>query len=216
MRGVKMYKVIFATVGTVLRMMFRFVFHWRIIGLENIPPGGAVLAPNHQSFWDIPLIALAVPRRVHFMAKEELFHVPVFGAIIRSLLAFPVKRGMPDRAAIRHAIGLLQSGELVVIFPEGTRTKTGELGKAEAGISLIVSKADTPVVPVGIVGTFRIFRRIATMPCISIEFGCPILPHKPAQPDKQSKSDLGEQVMRGIAELLRPNSEKPVREKSEK
>ena len=77
-----MYNFAFATVGTLLRWIFRVIFRWRVTGLEHIPPGGAVLSPNHLSYWDIPLIALAVPRRVHFMAKEELFHVPVFGAVI--------------------------------------------------------------------------------------------------------------------------------------
>lgn len=198
-----MYKFIFGTVGFVFFLLFRFVFRWRISGLENIPPDGAVLAANHQSFWDIPLIALSVRRRVHFMAKEELFQVPVFGAAIRAVLAFPVKRGAPDRAAIRHAIEKLQEGDLVVIFPEGTRSKTGKMGKFEPGAALIAMKAGVPMVPTGIIGTDRILRKGSYFSRIEIHFGQPV-PTVPAVngEGKKTLEEIGLAVRSSLEKIL--------------
>lgn len=192
--------MIFYPVVGVFWLLFRFLFRWRITGLENIPAGGAIIAPNHQSMWDIPLVGLALcKRRNHFMAKSELFRNPIFGWIIRTLLAFPVKRGAPDRAAIRRAVELLKQGELVTIFPEGTRSKTGKLKEAEAGLSLIAAKADVPVVPVGIDGTRRIFSKTCWFPRVKIAFGRPvhIIQNESGKPE-----DVGFRVMEAIGKLM--------------
>ena len=205
-----MYKIVFLLAGSLFWPLFRFLFRWRISGLENIPAGGAIIAPNHQSFWDIPLVGLALSgRRTHFMAKSELFRNPVFGWAIRSLLAFPIKRGAPDRSAIRYTIEMLKQGDLVAIFPEGTRSKTGELGPAEPGLALIAAKAEVPIVPVAIIGTRHIFSRNILLPQVRIHFGQPIL-----LPDLQSipgecRMDFGAVVMRKIEELLRQNTVNP-------
>ena len=136
------------------------------------------------------------------MAKSELFQNPIFGSIIRALLAFPVKRGAPDRAAIRYAIDLLKQGELVVIFPEGTRSKDGQLKDAEPGLALIVGKAKVPVIPVGIAGTRRIFSKGCRFPQVRVSFGEPIAdpPLKPANGEKTS--DIGAEVMQEIRDLI--------------
>ena len=198
-----MYRVIFATIGSLLWVWFRLILRCRITGLENIPATGAVLAPNHQSFWDIPLIAVMVPRRVHFMAKEELFRVPVFGAIIRSLLAFPVKRGAPDRTAIRHAIEMLQENDLVVVFPEGTRSKTGLLGPFAPGAALIAMKAGVPMVPVGLIATNRIFRNGGLLPRIEIHFDKPVSTISPTSGDgRKSLEEVGQEVRISIEQML--------------
>ena len=198
-----MYKFVFATVGTFLRILFRVVFRWRITGLENIPVGGAVLSPNHLSFWDIPLIALAVPRRVHFMAKEELFRIPVFGFIIRSLLAFPVKRGAPDRNAIRYAIEKLQEGDIVLVFPEGTRSKTGKLGEFKPGAFLIAVKAGAPTIPAVIIGTNRMLRSSGPFPRIEIQFGAPVLIEGAGDSDsKNSVGEIGRLVRLAIEKIM--------------
>jgi len=201
------YRVLFGFLECVCWFLFRVLFRLRITGLENIPATGAIIAPNHQSFWDIPLIGFTLgSRRTHFMAKSELFKNPVFGWIIRTLLAFPVKRGAPDRTAIRHAIEILKQGDLVTIFPEGTRSKTGELGAPEGGLSLIAAKADVPVVPVGIIGTRCIFSRKCFLPQVEINFGTP-LHYRSIDPITGEKPvDVSVRVMQNIHDLLHKES----------
>jgi len=198
-----MYRPLFFLATCVFWLLFRVLFRWRVIGLENVPAGGAIIAPNHRSFWDIPLVGLALrKRRTHFMAKSELFQNPIFAWAIRTLLAFPVKRGAPDRAAIRHAIDVLQQGDLVAIFPEGTRSKTGQLGAAEPGLTLIAVKADVPIVPVGISGTQLIFSKICWFPRLKIVFGKPIYISRSENMEKGMAETVSARVMGDIAQLI--------------
>ena len=201
-----MYHLVFWPLAAVCWLLFRLLFHWRVSGLENVPQGGAIIAPNHQSIWDIPLVALALAgRRTYFMAKSELFRNPIFARIIRTLLAFPVRRGAPDRAAIRYAIEILKQGELLTIFPEGTRSKTGELKEAEAGLSLIAARAQVPIVPVGIKGTRQMFGREKFLPTVEIHFGEPINVQTAESADGEKPADIGVQVMQAIAGLTGRN-----------
>ena len=203
-----MYSIIYFIVWIPCWFLFRVLLRWQVSGLENVPAGGAIIAPNHQSFWDIPLVGIALrQRRVHFMAKSELFRNPVFAWVIRTLLAFPVKRGAPDRSAIRHAIEKLQVGDLVTIFPEGTRSKTGALGAPEPGLSLIAAKADVPVVPVAIRGTREIFSSACLFPQINIHFAKPILLGELQGSAAGAKVDVGIVVMEKISAILVQNKE---------
>ena len=199
------YHLLFWPLAAFFWPMFRILFRWRISGVENVPAGGAIIAPNHQSFFDIPLVALVLAlhgRRTHFMAKSELFRNPVFAWIIRGLLAFPVRRGAPDRMAIRYAIERLKQGELVVIFPEGTRSKTGQLKEAEAGLSLIAARAGAPVVPVGIAGTRLMFSSTCRFPQVKIVFGSPIYLGRDENDGNGTAENLGPQVMAAISDLI--------------
>lgn len=140
-----------------LRLLFRIFFHTEIRGIENVPEHGKIiLAANHMSNWDPPFLACFLERHVHYMAKQELFENPILGTAIRNLHAFPVKRGESDRGAIKIALGVLKSDECLGIFPEGTRSKTGEVQKAEAGVSLIAAMSRAPIIPAAIVGTDRL------------------------------------------------------------
>ena len=171
----------------VFRLLFYTVFRTRVYGRENIPKEGAViLAANHASTIDPPLMASLIERPVSYMAKIELFENPIFGAAIRRCHAFPVKRGASDRGAIKAAVTVLKEGHMLGLFPEGTRSKTGELQKAEAGIALIASMTGAPIVPVAILNSHRIFANGGLLPQLRIMYGAPIS----FQGDRKSKEAL--------------------------
>lgn len=142
--------------------IFRFCYRWDVRGLENLPREGPyILCSNHLSWWDPPLVGSMVRnRQVHFMAKEELFKIPVFSQILRRIQVFPVKRESADRRAIKTAIDKLKNGNILGLFPEGTRSKTDELLPPQAGVSLIALKSEALVVPVAIIGPYRLFKPI--------------------------------------------------------
>ncbi|HEY8486776.1 MAG TPA: lysophospholipid acyltransferase family protein [Limnochordales bacterium] len=137
----------------------------RVDGLERLPAQGPViLAINHLSMLDPILIGALVPRVVHFMAKEELFRYPLLAPVLRWVHAFPVRRGQPDREALARALAILRRGEVVGIFPEGTRGVEGRLLPLQAGTAFLALKSGAVVVPVAIVGTHRAMPRGAWWP----------------------------------------------------
>lgn len=185
-----------------LPRLFQLCFGCERQGVENIPrEGGLILAANHISNWDPPVAAAFVPRKVHYMAKEELFRVPLFSQAIRALGAFPVRRGASDRAAIRKAINLLADGACLGVFPEGTRSRTGQLGKAEPGLALLAVKSGAPVVPTAIVGTNRIFSKGCFFPRVEIRYGKP-LAFTADRADRAAMQAFSDQVMAEIEKLL--------------
>jgi len=164
------------TVARVLLGLYRT----RVEGVENIPAGGAMLAGNHVSYLDPALLWSVAPRPVHFVAKAELWNVGWLGWALDRVGAFPVERGSADRAMITTATDLLSRGELVGMFPEGTRSTpsgSGELGAAHGGVSFIAMRAGVPIVPVGIAGTDKALPRGAKLPRfprVTIRFGEPV------------------------------------------
>lgn len=189
----------YATLRLLCKCLFRLFFRWRVEGLENIPQTGpVVLCSNHISLLDPPLIGSALNRRIYFMAKEELFHIPVFGSLIRSLGAFPVKRGAADRAALRKAIEILQQSKVLGIFPEGTRSKSGKLGEARAGASLIAFKGNAVVIPVAIVGPYRLFRPLY------LRFGKPLdlSTYRQGKLTASLMEEVSQQIMQEIRLLM--------------
>ena len=126
----------------------------KISGEGHVPPVGPVLiAPVHVSHFDPPLLGSTCPRELRFMAKEELFKNPLFSALIRSVGAYPVKRGEGDTAAIRLTLKWLEEGRAVLVFPEGQRGDAVTLGSMLPGIAVLAKKSGAPVIPVGIYGT---------------------------------------------------------------
>lgn len=145
----------------IVRLYFKLFFRFRVKGLANIPNEGAViLATNHTSNYDPPVVGCALDRQVHFLAKEEIFKVPILGKIVEKVGSFPIKRGGNDRKAIKTGLELLNSGKVLGVFPEGTRSKTGELGKGLPGAAMFALKSDAVVIPIGIVSNYKFFKTI--------------------------------------------------------
>ncbi|TYP77785.1 lysophospholipid acyltransferase family protein [Paenibacillus methanolicus] len=159
--------MLYVVVRGLLRMFYTIVFRFKAVGLENIPSEGpVVLCSNHISNFDPPTVGIKVPRKVHYMAKAELFDIPVFGPLIRGLGAFPVKRGGVSKDAIRSAIALLENGGVMGIFPEGSRKAPSGMGKK--GAAMIAMRSKATVIPVAIIGSYKPFRRMV------IRYGQPI------------------------------------------
>ena len=146
--------------GRGLFLFLGFLF-WRIkvLGSRNIPQKGAVIiASNHISFFDPPFVGISVPRTVHFIAKQQLFEVPILGWLIRQVNAIPVRREEHDVSVFKTAQRLLESGEAIVMFPEGTRSRTGHIGKAKPGVGMLAAKTGACVVPAYVHNTDQINR----------------------------------------------------------
>lgn len=187
----------------VVRLIIPLLARLRVVGLENVPASGPViLAQNHIAWVDIPLASLKVPRITHYMAKIELFGLPVLGGIIRLLGAFPVRRGEGDRESLRISERLLAQGKVLVIFPEGHRSG-GQLIQAHPGTSLIALRTGAPIVPVAISGTEQVFKRFR--PLVTVSYGKPF--YLETSGPRRTRDDLARNtdlIMYHIAELLPP------------
>lgn len=152
-------------------------WHLRVTGREHIPTtGGCLLASNHQSYLDPALVATTLDREVHFMARQSLFRIPGFGSLITAMNSFAVERGSGDVGAVKMAISRLQAGNVLLMFPEGTRTRDGELGRVKPGIAMIARRAGVPIVPVLVQGAYRLWPRQQLLPAIgaiTVSFGPP-------------------------------------------
>lgn len=145
----------------ILRFVLLFVFRIKRVGRENVPKvGGVIVAFNHRSYWDPVMAGVTCPRRLRFMAKEELFKNPLFGALIKSLGAFPISRGRGDIGAIKGSLKILREGNAMLIFPEGRRVTDGSKPKAKPGVAAIAHRAKVPVIPVSIAGEYKWLHKI--------------------------------------------------------
>ena len=165
---------VYTAAKALLRPLTAALFAAHAVGAENVPATGPlVVAANHRSYLDPPLLGTWFPRVLHYMAKRELFANPLVGAILRSVHAFPVERDRPDLSAIKHALETLKRGECVGIFPEGTRNRDGA-AKARGGAVLIAATAHCPIVPVGLVGTDRAARHLRGAR-VEVRIGTPLV-----------------------------------------
>lgn len=185
----------------IFSLQFR-VMGWKIHGAENLPKGGPVImVSNHVSIWDPVVAACSVSRDVSFMAKEELFVNPLLGGIFRRLGAFPVKRGQGDTSAIRNSLKVLKEGKVLGLFPEGTRSKTGEMQKGFPGMILLMEKSQAPIVPVRVNGTQNLFVRGWGQ--LEVIVGKPIFPEQLKAPEgvENRREWAADQIMKAIVEL---------------
>ncbi len=187
----------------VTTLIVAVALHLRVFGLRNVPARGAfIIASNHLAWADIPLVAVRLHRKVVYMAKEEYFTSRI-AWVVRLLGAFPVKRGEGDRQALRTGEEQLKKGNILVMFPEGTRSRTRTMAKGHAGLGLIALRTGVPVVPVAIWGSEKVFKEFR--PRVTICYGEPMV-FKP-RGEKISREDIDEttdQVMRSIASMLPP------------
>ena len=190
---------------------FRYTGGLKGIGRENVPKQGAVIiAPYHVSNLDPPAVACTCPRRLNFMAKEELFKVPILGPIIRSLDAFPLKRGEGDTEAIRHAIAQLEAGKTIIIFPEGSRGDGISIQPLTKGATMLARRTGAQVVPVGIVGTHKVLPKGQSKPkrgsMVKVAYGKPFT-YQDIEKDfgKQAKDAFGDFLQQRILELCQEN-----------
>jgi 1-acyl-sn-glycerol-3-phosphate acyltransferase len=140
-------------------------FNYRVIGAENmIEEGPCIIAANHCSFFDPPLVGVACKRAIHYLARKSLLEWPILGPIFPDLNVIPVDRKNADRSALMGAIRVVKNGGAVLIFPEGTRSPDGNLQPAQPGLGMIVAKTGAPVVPVRIHGSYTVFSRTAKFP----------------------------------------------------
>jgi cytidylate kinase len=165
-------------VYSLARLFFKICFRLKIYGLEHFRSGSGVLAANHTSFYDPPVLSISCPEEVHFLAKGSLFKIPLLGRLIRTLNSHPVVRGSSDAQTFRQMIQLLQEGKKLILFPEGARSQDGQIQPLERGLAFLVQKAHCSIFPAYIQGAHEAWppgkkypKIFGKMACV---FGSPI------------------------------------------
>ncbi len=191
----------------VLRHVFRLLMRIEVEGEEHVPPEGPlIVAINHMSLMDPPLIGAFFPRDLEMMAKVELFRRPVIGWVVRHYGAFPVHRGEADLRALKHAMRALRAGHAILMAPEGTRSKTHQLQRGKEGVALVAVRTGAPVLPVALYGQENWWRDLLRLrrPRVHIRIGEPIPVERNRKADRRALQAITTKVMRGLARLLPP------------
>ena len=188
---------------TFARLVFFLILNVKLIGQKNVPKSGPYfIVSNHLSWTDVPLVPAYLSPQVIYIAKEELF-MSKLGWLVRFLGAIPAKRGEADRQLLRASDELLKRGKVVVIFPEGTRSRIQQMAQAHAGMGMIALRAGVPVIPVAIQGSENSFKKFR--PRVTITYGEPmLLKPKGTKITKDDVREATDTVMRRIASMLDP------------
>ena len=200
-----LYWVCYTLSGVIARVSF----HYRAFGRKNIiEEGPAIMAANHQSYLDPPLVGITCKNELYFLARKTLFEKKLLGPLISRVNALPVDLSRGDLTAFRAVMNLLKEGHRTVIFPEGTRSLTGEIQQARAGIGMIIAKTLAPVVPIRIFGSFDAWPKggkIRSHP-ITVVVGKPIRFKKEdfAAHNRETYQKISEQVLGAIAAIELP------------
>ncbi|MDR1892635.1 MAG: 1-acyl-sn-glycerol-3-phosphate acyltransferase [Oscillospiraceae bacterium] len=190
----------YAIVKFILYIPARLLLPVKIIGREHCPKeGGVILCCNHTVNLDPVYLIVALRRQIYFMGKEELFKNPFARLFFKGMNVFAIKRGTGDTVALDNAVGLVKNGRMMGIFPEGTRSKTGEPGRARSGVAVIAHKTGAPVLPAAMYmpDKHRFFRRVV------LRFGPPI-PTGELRMESETPSEfrrVSSRIMRSVAEL---------------
>jgi 1-acyl-sn-glycerol-3-phosphate acyltransferase len=197
-----LYRILKPCAVALMRLLFRLEVH----GREHVPAAGPVLlVSNHVSVLDPPLVGGASPRELHFMAKEELFRIPLFGRLISSLNARPVRRDGSDSRALKAAVRLLGEGRALLVFPEGTRGVEGRLGDGKPGAGMLAVMSGAQVVPVYVSGSGRALppgRMVPRPAKVRVRFGPPLhFKSADGEERKERYREATREIMRAIAQL---------------
>ena len=194
-------KIIYWVTHFGFRIYAKLFLELKVEGAENIPTeGGAIIAPNHLSYYEPPLIAVSILKRtIYFMGKESLLKKPVTGWLLKVVGTFPVRRGEADIKALKIAVRLLKSGEAVLIFPEGKRGDGIKLLEAMPGIGGIACMSGVPVIPVLITGSNKIhlFRKSKAM----VKIGKPLYYGRERKKGREGYREFGREIMSSIEKL---------------
>jgi len=195
------------------RALYRFYFRWRVFNPERVPlKGPVILASNHASYIDPPLVGAALPRAINYLAREDLFRFPVIGWVLHRWQTVPVDREGGGARGLKAILDRLLAGGAIILFPEGTRSRNGRLQPARSGIGLTVIKSRAPVIPVRVFGTFEAYSRHMRVPrprSIAVKFGRPMdfaalraeAQHCPKQRLKKIYQLAADQIMAEVARL---------------
>lgn len=203
-----MRRVIYAILHMAARLVFKLCFDLEVNGCENIPPrGGVIIASNHSSFLDPPVLGLAVYRMAYYMARHDLFSFPIWGRFLRLMNAFPVHRKGFDRKALRQAIEYLRKGEVIILFPEGTRGSGVELLPPMPGVGMIAWEGRGVVIPTYIKGSDKALppgARFIRFRKIKVTFGKSFSPRELfslSSPKRELYSRIARYIMSEISSL---------------
>ncbi len=199
------YDICRRIVGFLLKVLVKF----KKCGLQHVPEdGGAIIASNHAAYIDPTLLGAALPRELYFLAKKELFRNKLFGWFIHKFNAVPISRGAFDRKGLQRSVRLLEEGKVLVLFPEGTRSKNGSLMEARPGIGKIALEAGVPVVPAYIQNSRKLARALFKGKGVGVTFGTPIEPawFIGIPKNKDGYRLVGQEIMKRIG-LLKENPE---------
>lgn len=198
--------MLYAILKPITVVLLRLLCRVEARGTHHVPTSGpALLVANHSSHLDSPVIGGAVPRRVTFMAKAELFEIPLFGRVIRGLNARPVRREGGDAAALRTALHALEQGAVLLVFPEGTRGPEGALREPKPGAAMLAALSRAPVVPVYVAGSGRAWPRDKRLPRpakVVVSFGPPLTFARPEGAERKRQYEaIGRDMMAAIARV---------------
>lgn len=181
----------------IVSILFYPLFRIKVVGKENIPKNGPVIiCSNHISNLDPPVVGITSPRVIHFMAKEELFKKTFSRKLLTGIHAFPVRRGMADRNALRTGLKILKEGKVLGLFPEGTRSRTGKPGKPLAGVGFFALRSDAVVIPCAIKSSYKPFKRTI------VTYGKPVNMGE-LREQKTSAQETADTIMKEIENLLK-------------
>lgn len=205
--------MLYTLVRALALLALKVLCRLQVAGREHVPAQGAIiLAANHVSNVDPVVVGSSIRRKLHYMAKEELFRHPVFGGFLRRIQVFPISRGQADPSAFKRSLALLRKGEALLVFPEGTRGDGRHLRPGKAGAGMLALRSGCPVVPIYLEGTAAVMPRGARVPrpaAVRVWIGPPLVFRQAAGEGREPYEAASQEIMEAIARL-QAGAQRPV------